>query len=642
MTRSGLLLLSLLCTTALHADARTVAVVSGTLSVAGETLPATISLRFEMPPRGSGDAVNIDCPVESDGRWNCRVPEGELDLRLSAAGFAPHYAWGVRTDPQHPASVGRVSLTRGASVSGWIAASGAAVDMKGVEVRLESLTFGQQEKDAGEPPPPLKTRPNARGFFQFTSVPAGTYIVTARADRASPTHQSNIEVEELAEKVLREPLTLRPLARAEVIITPPVDPAGTPWKIELRRRLPASSYLGEPVRGVMQDGQWLGEGLAAGPYILKITDRSGAVQERHEIEVQPDMPPVMINVALVPVKGRVRAGDRGLHAKIELTSLKGGRALIETDEEGRFEAHLPYEGSWRTKLTLSKSAQELRPKPVEVRRRDSETHARVDFDLPGGVLRGTVSDEEDGGRGARVIVLYPGLVRASAVAGEGGKFEIVAIAEGSALVEAHKDGKETGLVPVVVSESTAPVDLVLRTPAKIQGWVTTPSGNPVAGAAVRVTSPHLSYVRQTTTSPSGRFTMTVPSSVTAVNVAIVPPGLPAKVMNVPVAGSERIDVIIPWQGGNLLIRARDNRRPWVVRNGAIMAFGHLLQPVLGGDSPNFTDEGIKVSLEPGEYLFCERGVVTDQCTSRWIAPGATAVVDWPPPTHDSRKEPASP
>ena len=639
MPRQALALFSVVFLTAAAAAGSNDAVVSGALSAAGETLPASVSLRFEAPPRGSGNVVTVDCPVERDGRWSCRVPAGELDLRLSAPGFAPHYAWGVRTDEAHPVSLGRVPLTRGASVSGWVGT--AALDMKTVEVQLETLAFGPSEEGAGDAPPPIKTRPNARGFFQFTSVPVGTYVVTARAERMSPAFRSNVRVEELAEEVLSEALVLRPLARAEIVILPPLDPSGNRWKIELRRRLPVSSYLSEPVRGAMDDERWSADGLTAGDYVLRLSDRSGVIEERHEIVVEPEMPPVMIQVALVPVKGRVRTGTRGLHAKIELTSLKGGRAMIETDQEGRFEGYLPYEGSWRPKLTLAGSGQELRPKAVEVRRRDGDPHARVDFDLPGGVLRGTVSDDQGPASGARVIVIYPGLVRSSTVADEDGEFEIVAIAEGSASVEAHRNGLETGLVPVVVSESTAPVDLLLKKPFKIQGWVTTPDGNPVAGARIRAFSPQMPVVREATTSPNGRFTVTVSPLVPAVSVSIVPPGLPAKIISVPVAGSERIDIIVPWQGGNLLVRNRDGRHPLILRNGAVIFLTQLLQPVLGGTAPNITDDGIQVYVEPGEYMLCSKPVVSDQCARRWIAPGATAVVDWPP-THEHRKEPASP
>ncbi|HYC93298.1 MAG TPA: carboxypeptidase-like regulatory domain-containing protein [Thermoanaerobaculia bacterium] len=601
--------------------------VSGKLATAeGDSLPSSVSLRFEVPAVKHQKTVAIvPCPVAREGTWSCRVPAGELDLRIGSDGFAPVYAWGIRVVADTPAALGVMRLSRGASVSGWVTAGRQPVDPASAEIHLEPLGA---PNDAADAPGAMQTRPNRRGFFQFTNVPAGMYVLSAGGDRLASSQRPTVKVAEEREVTLEPALELLPFARAEIRVTPPLDPRGQPWRVSLQRRLPASTYLAEPVRGTMvEEGLWTANDLRPGAYVLRITD-GNSVEERREVEVAPEMPPLFIAMAVVPVKGRASSGSRGIEGTVELSSLTGGKAELATDEEGRFEGYLPAEGKWNIRLKLARGNQTIRARSVDVRRRDGESHARVDVELPGGVIRGKVTDEQGRPAPALVHVLHDGLPRTSVTADDSGEFELIGLDEGAAMLEARHAKKETGLVPVSVSRSTAPVTLVLKRQVTVEGWVSTPSGHPIGGAAVRLFGPQLSNVRETVTSPGGRFTMPLPGSVSSVGMAVVAPGLPAVVTTVPVVEDERVDVVVPGSGGRLLLRGLTSRRPWLAHEQTIVSLGLLFQPSYGGQSPNLMSEGIELLLAPGQYLLCPTRAISDRCTRHWVSAGARVVVDF--------------
>lgn len=165
----------------------------------------------------------------------CSFPATRLDLRLQAEGFVPQYSWDVEVRPQEPLDLGPYRLLRGASLIGRVQVDGPAGGPSSeVELRPARMSPPPSREAAGrDEQRSLRTRVNARGFFQLTGVPAGEYRAVARLAGYAPGPSLPLTVQAGAEAELREPLVLhRPLA-LEVRLHPPLDPYGQPWQLLL-------------------------------------------------------------------------------------------------------------------------------------------------------------------------------------------------------------------------------------------------------------------------------------------------------------------------------------------------------------------------------------------------------------------------
>lgn len=71
----------------------------------GRELPAGVTIEFELP-RERPAAVH--CPVEESGRFRCDLPEGRLDLRVSAASLSARYLLGLELSQYHSLGLLRI------------------------------------------------------------------------------------------------------------------------------------------------------------------------------------------------------------------------------------------------------------------------------------------------------------------------------------------------------------------------------------------------------------------------------------------------------------------------------------------------------------------------------------------------------
>src|ERR1700682_2372499 len=159
----------------------------------GAPMPLSLALRLQSAP-GATTALaetNVDCPVK-DGRIRCAAPATTLDVRLAADGFAPHYEWGLSLARGGTRDVGEIHLHAGGSVSGYVAYPVKGADPKAISVEAAPWSFSGTTSPVSDAALRCRTKPNARGFFQFHDLEQGAYSVVASSEGWSPVFVEDV------------------------------------------------------------------------------------------------------------------------------------------------------------------------------------------------------------------------------------------------------------------------------------------------------------------------------------------------------------------------------------------------------------------------------------------------------------------
>jgi hypothetical protein len=575
-----------------------------------QTMPRELTASIELRHQ----PVTVMCPVDEKGEWRCRLPELPLDVRLEAAGYAPHYVWDTTLARKHATTVPPLKLARGASVAGWITSEVKRADLTKATVRLSPVTHGVPTDELRLAS--ISAKANARGFFQFTGVPTGTWRLWAEAPAHSRTQGVEVSVDGRREAMAKTTLRLGRLADVEIAVSPALDSAGRPWQLRLLRYDAESRYQIPVATGVVSDdGHWSQSGVESGVYEVQVGDGSGATHDSRTVDVLPDMAEVFITIGSIPVKGRVHIGDRGVAAHLKFTSGDGKRLMTNSNDEGEFTLVLPSEGKWKLEPKLAGNNQSFEELEIEVAR-DKE----LDVALPSGQISGRVVDESNNPVKAGVIIMRRGAPIADILA-EDGTFELIGIKPGPVTIEARAKRAQATPLPVEIDEDTEAVTLVVRRATTYEAWLTTASGHPIAGAAIMYRGPFTTVPGQPTSSPSGRFSINAEPGTTSVTMSIVAPGFPGKLFELPLGDpSDRINIVMNEAGGKLIVRSANQM---IRSRGAQAPLRWLLPaPYLGAGPPSWlTEEGIVVHLEPGEYTLCDT-TQPQSCVTRVVAAGS--------------------
>ena len=601
-----------------------------------ESVPDALEAAFEWKLGSRRETAATKCPVTAGRKWRCRLPELTLDLKLSAPGFAPQYVWDAKLSRDRLVTLPSFMMKRGASLAGWVASADKEGFTSGATVRIEPVKFGYGEEDARLLAQTVKA--NHRGFFQFTGLPAGQWLVTAEAAGRSPSKTNAVDVDEQREATLREPLLLRELVDMEIAIDPPVFSAQERWSIRLSRNKPNSAYserLGEQKAGA--DGRMSISRLPAGEYRVEVR-AGGSIFRSLNVYAEQPMQPLRLTVDSLRVRGHIRAGGEGLAARLEFYG-SGESAKTRSAEDGAFALILPYEGTWRVRARLAATDQNLYIEDVKVRRGEGEDEARVEIEIPGATIRGRVLDDQGQPAAAAIIVNRNN----SLVAGmrtTDGAFELVGIPYGPALIEASTKNARSGGVPVIVEDNLPPLKIEMRQQWRIEGWLTTPARTPIGGAILRYSTPQAVLHGTAETGPSGRFVLETEANPGRIDIAIAAPGNPSKLLFVAAPDEDqRLHIVIGPVSGRLIIPSRGGRLPYVEHQGAWTHAGYLLPPGRPSSTPPawLTNQGWSVELEPGEYSICPTRNVSDGCVKQLVVAGATIVVDTPrPPAKEAK------
>jgi len=597
------------------------ATITGTFALSDGELPRELTARVQI----NGASAEITCPIEKRV-WRCRVPAAQFDLRLQLPEYAPIYLWRQQPPSGGVLNAGEQRLERGGSIAGWIE-SPRGMKLADAEAALRVRSLGGTGESSLMTA--MTTKADSRGFFQFRGVPRGAYAISAHAGDAASSATIEVDVDGVREAELRDPIRLVPPIALDVRISPHVAPGARPWKVVLQRPVPGSNFRAPVTESAAgDDGSWRYR-APVGDYVLLIAEQSGSVHHREELHVDESTPPISIALSLVEVAGRVKAGTRPLKAKLTF-SMKDGTAVgLESDADGQFSGVLPRAGKWNVRVRLVDERMYFTAVPVEIRQPENGEAANADVTLPGGAVRGKVSDEAGKGVEADVQLFRDGRVIAVTASAHSGEFSLYGLADGAAAIHAEADDAESALVPVQVSEaSDAIVNLVAARSRRLRGFATTRSGSPVTGALIRCVAPTFLEQRETTTGSSGEFTIAIPPQTPALDCVVLAGGLPATITRMPVAStSSPIQLVIDETFGTLKIPLAAGIRPYVGHDGAVVSLSALFQPRVTGPPPGFTSGGYEARVAAGAYDVCPERVPSDGCRHVLVAPMSYVTAD---------------
>lgn len=558
----------------------------------------------------------IECPI-TGSRWRCKAPQGAFDAMLHVSGFVPRYFWGVHLGPKSSTDMGIVQLESGTSCSGDVVHDGVPVKGARVELVPETGSAGPDARRAR-----LRARSAATGSdgtFVIGDIGRGSYLLVVSAEGYSAASRNGIAIDP-ARPVKLDPIEIRRRVNLAIYVTPPVDFDGQPWQIALTRPVPASAYWQVVRKGnSAYTGYWDAQDLDAGDYRVEVRTARGYRTEMQDVRANTDQI-VAIDIASIPVEGSVRLGGDPVSATISLVADDGVRADFRSNAAGTFGGTLPREGTWRPIVRFDRAGT-LNLPAMQVRKNDAGKGI-VKIELPPGIIEGSVVDEAGQPVMASVTVFNSEVMEVTARTDDSGSFSIRGLAPGPRLVQATAAKGESGRVSVVVNDEPAHVTLLLRAARRVNGQVIDAVNQPVPGASIYFQNPR-SELRQTETGLAGDFTLVVPAEAPVVWAAIVAPGLPLKLLTLPLAGTTLEPTIVLGPAtGRLSVELLRSAPPWptVSRDGGSpFALFHLFTRRAGGPPREYRPPSTYVlDLDPGTYQVC----LESSCRAVTITPGA--------------------
>lgn len=592
----------------------------------GEAAPGEVAIDLYQPveeptpkvPRPvkapPAERLAFRCPVQ-EGRFECPAPVGIWDVRLGATDRIANYLWKVPFPKDAPAVVGPIRLQRGASVVGWVRPEGM---VKKGSVAFVRLTPQQAASSASAETTDralaLSGQADNRGFFQLTGVPPGAYVLTASLEGFAPARFFPLRVFENRESQLEEPLALRPPVTLEVRVSPPLDLQQRPWNIEVFDLGNSPGAMESAAKGTAGvEGHWRSPALSSGHFLLQLSDLDRTVWQIQEVELSDALAQVDFDLDFIEVDGDLRLNGEPVAATLYFGGRMGVPSLrFDSDPEGRFEGHLPREGTWRVEIQAQNPLIRRSLPRVEVRRPPGKTVARVSIDLPGGELRGrTIDDQGKPVEGAMVLLGVAGEPPIFVQTNEAGEFEAHGLGTGDVLVEARtRDLQADALWVPLARESTVPVELVLRKTREIRGWVLGPFGG-VPGAQVIATT-LAGNQGQAVTDLAGRFSLRAPAGATTFDVMVLPPGYSFQARRVSLFGEEELRLFVEPEGGTLILEGLDD--PEALASSAVLLFhegvpiyvSSTLQRWSEGNGQRWVGSGPRLvpQMQPGVYQVC--------------------------------------
>jgi hypothetical protein len=620
------------------------------------TLPQEVLVKTVAAPavlhRPSMPPGVLTCPVDKQGAWSCPLPAGKFDLVITAPGFTPQYRWAVEVPPAKTLPLGLFQLERGSSVAGWVAVEGGAIDPKTCVARLSFVaacgtapdSLIQLQRIAVERPV------SKEGFLQVAGLAPGIYNLEVRQPGLAPARIVNVRVDPGAETFLPEPLLLtKPLA-FDVVITPPVDERGEPWRAEVFRR---SEDAAQPDPIVFDgaadpEGRFTVSEQAPGWFRVTILDsRGNRVHAEPERQVEASTQQT-IELSRIAIEGTLRLGSKPLQGTLWFGGRSGFTSVkMEADEEGKFAGVLPSRESGTWIVDVEAAAPKLQIRTRTEIRPDRSGRATALVELPDTRVFGHVVDAQ--GRPAKRAMLLAASesLRQFAPVDSEGRFDLRGLPLGSLALFAKEIGAEGSagqsertLVSVSEGGEVGPVELRLRAMKRLQGVVSSSRG-PVAGALVRARArPPAVGEGQATTGPDGSFSLEIPDNVASIEAAVSAPGYGIQAFLLP-AGEKAVSLTVSETAGDVVIALpdpaelqRENRQVTLFQNGMELPMTLLR----GGDSTASADGPALrfASLAPGSYSAClvripvastgaldPAAIPKNACDSGQLATGAT-------------------
>jgi hypothetical protein len=621
----------------------------GPLSIAVHRA-ATASGVFESGTRPGGALRGLVFPLQSGGAarllgvhgmstrcaldfpaWQCSVPAGvPLDLRLELPGFGAIHHFDVVAAEDAPAKLPRQRLLAGATVAGWIE------DADRVAVPNAKVTLYPMQAPAptGETKGLAARRhvatANAKGFFQLAGLEPGMYRLVSEANGFSPVNVPEVRVREGESLVWPRPIVQPPVARLEVLLSPPVDPGGSPWVVELEEKAPLHLAAVPPVQGkASAAGRWEAAPLRADTYRLRVRDRNGAPLENVTVDLsEGGLKTIAVDVRTIAIRGVLLVGDEPLSGHLSFTNYSGRDVEARAGEDGVFQAIFPAAGRWVPALEYPRQGDsriQLAAVDIDPQNAASEP---LELRVPGGRIRGVVLGPQK--TPARDVVVHlmrgeAGLA-ANATTGADGRFELVAVAPGSYRVQADGNRMATPrAIPLELDDhETKELTLLLAPKRRLEAIILTPFGTPASGAWVKIAPYGDQGWFTLSADAAGRFGFSVPGGAGDVPLVVTTYAWPSAAALVSTETRAPVTIRLRPDGG--VLRVRNAHFPVIRTSGVTAPFGAFKIPAPHGRPED------SALLEPGTYVVCpDENVPAETCRSVTIAPGTQQTLDFATP-----------
>ena len=453
--------------------------------------------------------------------------------------MVPAYFWRMEIRPDSKTNLPDISWVKGASIAGFVVhpeRGGILPETITARVEAEGQQGTEAQRAAFEGLRREVKVTESSGFFQFRGVPPGRYRLETRRQELEAISES-LMVSEPKEFFLEDPLLLQKLPELLVYIDPPLDSTGAPWTLRLletkgyRRRIVAEQLTTTeaPTR--------LG-GFSAGEYRLEAEAVGGSIFYSENIQVSPGSNSLFLEVAQVGVRGNLTAGGKKLVGRVVFGANRRPRIVLETDDEGYFEGHLPRAGKWPILVEWDEASARHLP-PVTVEKTRPRDFFEVNIELPGGSISGKVF-RHDKPVPATVVIsrtdnpatsatqtaeesLSPRSGPTYALADSEGKFRLLGMDPGAYEVFAFLGQHKSSPIPIQLASEQVieEVKIELGSSKQIEGRVID-FGRGVPGATIfwRSSSENVWSFR-TSTDADGKFTIEAQNNQTAVDLWVL-------------------------------------------------------------------------------------------------------------------------
>jgi len=604
--------------------------VSASLSVPkGDPLPEQVSLRFQSTAeKGAPPGVDRhEARCELDERAvSCILPVGSWDLRLRATGYVSHYFRQVSVAPGSDSSLGSARLQHGSSVVGWVTTVSGPASPRQCRVRLEAPLPAVPENPevvSRSAQRALETAIDDRGFFHLRDVPVGTYRLTASQPGFAPAVVAPLRVLTNAETELREPIVLLRPAELHLLVDPPIAPDQQPWHLFVLQPGQITGHAEKVAEGRCgPNGAFTRTGIAPGPITIEIQDSRGSVYLRQDTAFEPGAPPIVFDLPVVRLEGRLSLGKQPLAASLRFIRWKPAQEVrTAADEDGRFEVVLPGEGTWKVAVSASIPPVRRQLSGVEVKATNGKASVRLT--IPDSVLEGAVR-YEDGTPASDVSVNVLELIERTAhqlVTDTTGRFTVRGLdGEVQLVAEATRAGRtltsDTVQVTVTPESSSPHANLVLREKQPLAGRLVDSIGSALAGAFVLAlpypSGTGLAAFENDVTDVDGTFAVDLPGGTQQVELIAMAPGhaLTARWVTV---STQEVGFVIARDAGTIVIEVPPDAVdpmtglvPVLFQDGAMLDLPTLGTWSAGHGRPRLPTSGrMEIpGLAPGNYRLC--------------------------------------
>jgi hypothetical protein len=598
--------------------------------------PTARPLASELAPPGG----RTDCPVREDGSWTCELPAGRFDLHLKAAGFASQFRWNVEVLPRQATAVGDLALQPGAAVFGFVEPAEGVLDPQEVEVELTPATVDDPPAAARLDRLVRTTSPDRQGFFQFTDLTAGLYVVSVRSRDFAPVRLKPIPVLAGRETDVGEPILLQQRCQLTVRLDPPWSHYEKPWRLQLVPRDPRLPHVeGETDRL----GGWSTSDPVPGLYSLFVGGPDGERWLSRQVELSAGPQVLDIELPQVRVEGVVTRGTEPVRARITFRDPADPTAIVlYSDPEGHFEGWLTREGLWSVFLLFDRQGAQQEIEPVVVEAPPGGA-AYLALEVPDTTLIGVVRSEAgEPVEGVTVRAWSPesSLLGSSGRTDRDGRFEFRGLPEGRYHLTAFRGSQSgTEIADVASTGEPSEVDVRLLGVRPWSGRIASRQGA-VPGAEIwiraEVATPRQMPYIKATTGPLGEFAVGVPADAEWLDVIVLAFGRGARIMRW--APESQPEIFIDELGGSLALHLDGiSPRTAHLRHGdSWFHVGALHRWARVHGMP--TEEGADLvlpAMEPGAYRLC-RGAGDEDCDSAFLAPDGLVHLSIESETDDDR------